>query len=70
MAKGNFTTDELTNYYAKIYAEVEDSTVNDPYGNYILQRVKGGQKSVFNKTQSEILICHSWILLNLYIQLF
>ena len=54
MAKGNFTTDELTNYYAKIYAEVEDSTVNDPYGNYILQRVKGGQKSVFNKTQSEI----------------
>lgn len=54
MAKGNFTNDELTNYYAKIYAEVEDSTVNDPYGNYILQRVKGGQKSVFNKTQSEI----------------
>ena len=54
MAKGNFTTDELTNYYAKIYADVEDSTVNDPYGNYILQRVKGGQKSVFNKTQSEI----------------
>ena len=54
MAKRNFTTDELTNYYAKIYAEVEDSTVNDPYGNYILQRVKGGQKSVFNKTQSEI----------------
>jgi len=54
MAKGNFTTDELTNYYAKIYADVEDSTINDPYGNYILSRVKGGQKSVFNKTQSEI----------------
>ena len=54
MAKGNFNTDELTNYYAKIYAEVENETVNDPYGSYILQRVKGGQKSVFNKTQSEI----------------
>lgn len=54
MAKGNFNTDELTNYYAKIYAEVENDTVNDPYGSYILQRVKGGQKSVFNKTQSEI----------------
>lgn len=54
MAKGNFNTDELTNYYAKIYAEVENDTMNDPYGSYILQRVKGGQKSVFNKTQSEI----------------
>ena len=54
MAKGNFNTDELTNYYAKIYAQVEDETLNDPYGSYILQRVKGGQKTVFNKTQSEI----------------
>ena len=54
MAKGNFNTDELTNYYAKIYAEVENETLNDPYGNYILGRVKGGQKTIFNKTQSEI----------------
>ena len=31
MAKGNFNTDELTNYYAKIYAEVENenSTQNE-----------------------------------------
>ena len=55
MARGQFNTeDELSNYYAKIYAQIEDNTVNDPYGNYILQRIKGGQKTVFNKTQSEI----------------
>ncbi|MGM9970104.1 MAG: DUF2357 domain-containing protein [Anaeroplasma sp.] len=55
MARGQFNNDdELTNYYAKMYAQIENETLNDPYGNYILQRVKGGQKTVFNKTQSEI----------------
>ena len=55
MARGQFNTeDELSNYYAKIYAQIENDTLNDPYGNYILQRIKSGQKTVFNKTQSEI----------------
>ncbi|MBQ3253073.1 MAG: DUF2357 domain-containing protein, partial [Acholeplasmatales bacterium] len=55
MARGQFNTDdELSNYYAKIYAQLENETLSDPYGNYILQRIKGGQKTVFNKTQSEI----------------
>lgn len=50
----NFNNKDLTNYYAKIYAELENETLNDPYGNYILKRVKGGKKEVVNKTQSEI----------------
>lgn len=54
MAKSNYTNDDLTNYYAKIYAEIENETTADPYGNYIYQRVKAGQKTIFNKSQSEI----------------
>ena len=54
MAKSSYTNDDLTNYYAKIYAEIENETTADPYGNYIYQRVKAGQKTIFNKSQSEI----------------
>ena len=46
--------DELTNYYTNIYKEIDSKTKGDPYGNYILSRVKGGQKTVYNKTQVEI----------------
>ena len=46
--------DELTTYYEHIYSDIEAKTLEDPYGDYILKRVKGGQKTVFNKSQTEI----------------
>ena len=54
MARDNFNTDELTTYYSKIYASLESETEKDPFGSYVLSRVKGGQKTVTNKSQSEI----------------
>ncbi len=54
MARDNFNNDELTTYYSKIYASLESETEKDPFGNYVLQRIKGGQKTVLNKSQSEI----------------
>ncbi len=46
--------DELTTYYENIYKDIEEATNKDPFGNYIFQRVSGGTKTVFNKTQTEI----------------
>ena len=54
MARENFNNDELTTYYSKIYASLESETEKDPFGNYVLSRIKGGQKTVMNKSQSEI----------------
>lgn len=54
MAKQNIDNDELTAYYQNIYSAIEAKTIEDPYGNYVLHRIKGGQKTVFNKTQTEI----------------
>ena len=54
MAKDNFNNDELTAYYSKIYEQLEAGTSNDPFGSYVFGRVKGGQKTVLNKSQSEI----------------
>ncbi|MCR5422435.1 MAG: DUF2357 domain-containing protein [Bacilli bacterium] len=54
MAKTKDENDELTAYYSKIYHAVETNTLDDPYGGYILKRVKGGQKTVFNKTLQEL----------------
>lgn len=54
MAKQNMEKDELTTYYEHIYSDIEAKTLEDPYGDYILKRVKGGQKTVFNKSQTEI----------------
>ena len=56
MAKAKYVhdNDELTAYYNDIYAQIEATTSEDPYGKYVLSRVKGGQKTVFNKTQTEI----------------
>ena len=49
-----FGNDELEAYYLKAYQALDNETQNDTYGSYILSRVKGGQKTIFNKTQSEI----------------
>ena len=54
MAKTKDDNDELTAYYSKIYHAVETNTLDDPYGGYLLKRVKGGQKTVFNKTLQEL----------------
>ena len=50
----NFESAELEAYYTKAYQAIDNETQNDTYGSYVLSRVKGGQKTVFNKTQSEI----------------
>ncbi len=49
-----FDNQELEAYYTKAYQAIDNETENDTYGSYVLNRVKGGQKTVFNKTQSEI----------------
>ena len=54
MARENFNNDELTTYYSKIYASLESETEKDPFGNYVLGRIKSGQKTITNKSQSEI----------------
>ena len=54
MAKDDFNNNELENYYSKIYSSLENNTLEDPFGKYVLARIKGGQKTVLNKTQSEI----------------
>ena len=54
MAAEQLDNNELEAYYSKIYAELDNKTNSDPYGSYIYKRVSQGQKTVLNKTQSEI----------------
>ena len=54
LAKDKYNDEDLINYYSKIYDEIDTESQNDPFGTYVLARVKGGQKTVANKTQSEI----------------
>ena len=54
MAAEQLDNNELEAYYSKIYKELDSKTNSDPYGSYIYKRVSQGQKTVLNKTQSEI----------------
>ena len=54
MAKQKNDNDALTAYYENIYATLDEKTQNDSYGSYLYKRVKGGQKTVYNKTQAEL----------------
>ena len=54
MATKEVILDDLTLYYKEIYGLIDQKTASDSYGSYILQRVKGGKKTVFNKSLSEI----------------
>ena len=54
MAKQKNDNDALTAYYENIYATLDEKTQADDYGSYLYKRVKGGQKTVYNKTQAEI----------------
>lgn len=54
LAKDKYNDEDLLNYYSKIYEEIDNESQNDPFGAYVLSRVKGGQKTIANKTQSEI----------------
>ncbi len=54
MAKQKNENDALTAYYENIYATLDEKTQADDYGSYLYKRVKGGQKTVYNKTQAEI----------------
>lgn len=53
VAKKN-TNIDLEEFYQDIYKTIDKGTSDSDYGNYLLARVKGGKKKVFNKTQTEI----------------
>ena len=44
---------KLENYYESIYNELEQKTLNDEFGNYVLNRLKTGNKKAYNKTLIE-----------------
>lgn len=46
--------DDLTQYYQSIYELIDKQTSDDAYGSYLLSRVKGGKKTVLNKTLTEL----------------
>ena len=54
MAKQKNDNDALTAYYENIYATLDEKTQADDYGSYLYKRVKSGQKTVLNKSQTEI----------------
>jgi hypothetical protein len=54
MATKEVKVDDLTLYYKQVYELIDKKTSEDAYGSYILSRVKGGKKEVFNKTLTEI----------------
>ena len=54
MATKEVQLDELTQYYKQVYELIDSKTSQDAYGSYLLSRVKGGKKVVFNKTLTEI----------------
>ena len=53
-AKEKFENTELFDYYAKIYQTLDKENEKNEFGKYLYQRVKSGNKKVFNKTQTEI----------------
>ena len=54
MAAKEVQLDDLTSYYKQVYELIDKKTAQDDYGSYLLSRVKGGKKVVFNKTLTEI----------------
>ena len=54
MSTNEVKVDDLTLYYKEVYDLIDKKTTSDDYGSYILSRVKGGKKKVFNKTLTEI----------------
>ena len=50
----NNEIDDLTTYYTQIYNEIDKRNSENPYGKYVLSRVQGGERTVLNKTQTEI----------------
>ena len=45
--------DKLENYYKNIYNDLEQKTLNDEFGNYVLSRLKTGSKKAYNKSLIE-----------------
>lgn len=54
MAKKEQVSEQIQDFYQKIYTDLEEKTLNDPFGSYLLNRVKSGQKKTYNKTQIEL----------------
>lgn len=45
---------QIQDFYQNIYNDLEQKTLDDDFGNYVLGRVKTGQKTTFNKGITEI----------------
>lgn len=45
--------DKLENYYKNIYNELEQKTLDDEFGSYVLNRLKTGNKKAYNKSLIE-----------------
>ena len=45
---------QIQDFYQNIYNDLEQKTLDDDFGNYVLGRVKTGQKTTFNKGLTEI----------------
>lgn len=45
--------DKLENYYKAIYNELEQKTLDDEFGSYVLNRLKTGNKKAYNKSLIE-----------------
>ncbi len=54
MAKKTEEITDLELFYKDIYDAIDKSTSKDDYGKYLLSRIQGGKKKVYNKTQTEI----------------
>ena len=45
--------DKLENYYKAIYNDLEQKTLDDEFGSYVLNRIKTGNKKAYNKSLIE-----------------
>ena len=46
--------DKLENYYKNIYNELEQKTLDDEFGSYVLNRLKTGNKKATAPLKSEM----------------
>ena len=45
--------EKLEDYYKAVYNDLEQKTLDDEFGNYVLNRLKTGEKKAYNKTLIE-----------------
>lgn len=48
------TEEQIQDFYQNIYNDLERKTLDDPFGGYVLGRIKTGQKTTYNKSLIEL----------------